>query len=144
MSVLATIEPAELQVEPGSEATLVVRVRNRGSIVDRFDVTVVGPTSKWATVDQPSLRLFPDKEGEARVTFRPPRAPTPAADTYPFGISVRAASDADATAVEEGRVSVAPFVQLTTEIVPQTSRGSRSGSHEVTVHNVGNAVAEIT
>ncbi len=144
MSVLATIEPAELQVEPGSEATLVVRVRNRGSIVDRFDVTVVGPTSKWATVDQPSLRLFPDKEGEARVTFRPPRAPTPAADTYPFGISVRAASDADATAVEEGRVSVAPFVQLTTEIVPQTSRGSRSGSHDLTVHNIGNAVAEVS
>lgn len=144
MSVLATIEPTELQVEPGGEASLVVRVRNRGTIVDRYDILVVGPTAPWASVDQPSLRLFPDKEGAARITFRPPRAPNPAADTYPFGISVRAASDTNASTVEEGRISVAPFVQLTTEIVPQTSRGSRSGSHEVTVRNVGNSVAEVS
>jgi len=144
MSVLATIEPTELSVDPGAEASLLVRVRNRGTIVDRFDIAVVGPTAAWATVDQPSLRLFPDKEGEARVWFRPPRAADPAADTYPCGISVRAASDANASTVEEGRVTVAPFVQLTTQIVPQTSRGSRVGSHDVTVHNVGNAVAEVS
>lgn len=144
MSVLATIEPTDLTVDPGAETSLVVRVRNRGTIVDRFDVAVVGPTAPWATVDTPSLRLFPDKEGEARVTFRPPRAPDPAADVYPFGIAVRAASDATASTVEEGRIVVSPFIQLATEIVPQTSRGSRSGSHDVTVHNVGNTVAEIS
>jgi hypothetical protein len=144
MSVLASIEPTDLAVEPGAEASLLVKVRNRGSIVDRFDIAVVGPTSAWATVDPTSLRLFPDKEGEARVTFRPPRAPDPAADTYPFGVSVRAASDVSASTVEEGHVAVAPFVQLATEIVPQTSRGSRSGSHDVNVKNVGNAVAEVS
>lgn len=144
MSVLATIEPTNLQVEAGAAAQLVVRVRNRGTIVDQFDITVVGPTASWATVDPPSLRLFPDKEGEARVTFSPPRAPNPAADTYPFGVAVRAASDASASTVEEGRIAVAPFVQLASEIVPQTSRGSRSGTHEVTIQNVGNSVAEVT
>ena len=144
MSVLATIEPANLQVEAGAEASLVVRVRNRGSIVDQFDIAVVGPTSPWAVVDPPSLRLFPDKEGEARVTFRPPRAPDPAADTYPFGIAVRAASDASASTVEEGRIVVAPFVQLASEIVPQTSRGSRSAAHDLTIQNVGNSVAEVS
>jgi hypothetical protein len=144
MSVLATIEPAELQVDAGSETSLVVRVRNRGTIVDQFDIKVVGPTGRWATVDPSSLRLFPDKEGEARITFRPPRAPDPMADVYPFGIAVRAASDASASTVEEGHVAVAPFVQLTSEVVPQTSRGVFGGSHDVTVHNVGNAVAEVT
>lgn len=144
MSVLATIEPANLQVDAGAEASLVVRVRNRGSIVDQFDIQVVGPTASWAAVDPPSLRLFPDKEGEARVTFRPPRAPDPAADTYPFGVSVRAASDASASTVEEGRIVVAPFVQLASEIVPQTSRGSRSAAHDLTIQNVGNSVAEVS
>lgn len=144
MSVLATIDPANLQVEAGAATSLVVRVRNRGTIVDQFDIAVVGPTAPWATVDPPSLRLFPDKEGEARVTFSPPRAPDPAADTYPFGIAVRAASDASASTVEEGRIVVAPFVQLASEIVPQTSRGSRSGSHDVTIQNVGNSVAEVS
>lgn len=144
MSVLATIEPSSLQVEAGASTQLVVRVRNRGTIVDQFDITVVGPTAGWATVDPGSLRLFPDKEGEARVTFAPPRAPDPASDTYPFGIAVRAASDASASTVEEGHIAVAPFVQLASEIVPQTSRGSRSGSHDVTIKNVGNAVAEVS
>ncbi|MBI2782326.1 MAG: hypothetical protein HYX55_11105 [Chloroflexi bacterium] len=144
MSVLATIDPANLQVEAGAATSLVVRVRNRGTIVDQFDITVVGPTAPWATVDPPSLRLFPDKEGEARVTFAPHRAPDPAADTYPFGIAVRAASDASASTVEEGHIVVAPFVQLASEIVPQTSRGSRSGSHDVTIQNVGNSVAEVS
>lgn len=144
MSVLATIEPVDLKVDAGAETSLLVRVRNRGTIVDRFDIAVVGPTAPWATVDPPNLRLFPDKEGEARVTFRPPRAPNPAADTYPFGVAVRAASDAAASTVEEGRIVVAPFIQLTSEIVPQTSRGSRSGSHDLTVHNVGNTVAEVS
>lgn len=144
MSVLATIEPANLQVEAGAATSLVVRVRNRGSIVDQFDITVVGPTATWATVDPPSLRLFPDKEGEARVTFAPPRAPDPAADTYPFGIAVRAAADTSASTVEEGRIVVAPFVQLASEIVPQTSRGSRSASHDITIQNIGNSVAEVS
>ncbi len=144
MSVLASIEPANLQVDAGGEASLVVRVRNRGTIVDQFDIAVVGPTATWAVVDPPSLRLFPDKEGEARVTFRPPRAPDPVADTYPFGVAVRAASDASASTVEEGHVVVAPFVQLASEIVPQTSRGSRSATHDLTVKNIGNAVAEVS
>jgi hypothetical protein len=143
MAVLASIEPAELQVEPGAEASLVVRVRNRGTIVDRFDVAVVGPMAPWASVDPPALRLFPDQESEARVAFRPPRASTPGADTYPFGIAVRAASDPADSVVEEGRISVAPFVELAAEIVPQTSRGSRSGSHDINVLNRGNAVAEV-
>ena len=144
MSVLATIEPTDLKVDPGAETSLLVRVRNRGTIVDRFDIAVVGPTAPWASVDPPNLRLFPDKEGEARVTFRPPRAPDPAADVYPFGVAVRAASDAASSTVEEGRIVVAPFIQLTSDVVPQTSRGSRSGSHDLTVKNVGNTVAEVT
>jgi hypothetical protein len=144
MSVLATIEPNNLNVDAGSETSLVVRVRNRGSIVDQFDIHIVGPTAGWAVVDPPSLRLFPDKEGEARVTFRPPRAPEPSADTYPFGVAVRAAADPTAATVEEGHIVVAPFVQLASTIVPQTSRGSMSGTHDLTVRNVGNAVAEVT
>ena len=144
MSVLATIEPSNLRVDAGTEATLVVRVRNRGSIVDQFDIHVVGPTAGWAVVDPPSLRLFPDKEGEARVTFRPPRAPEPNADTYPFGVAVRAAADPTAATVEEGHIVVTPFVQLASSIAPQTSRGSMSGTHDLTVKNIGNAVAEVT
>lgn len=144
MSLIASIEPATLQVEPGAEAVVVVRVRNRGTIVERFEIGVVGPAAAWAHAEPDALRLFPDVEGTAQIVFRPPRAASPLADTYPFGISIRPAADPDSSTVEEGRVTVAPFVQLVTEVVPQTSRGSRSGRHMVTIKNQGNSVAEIT
>ena len=144
MSLIASIDPATLQVEPGGEAVVVVRVRNRGTIVERFEIGVVGPAAAWAHAEPDALRLFPDVEGTAQVVFRPPRAASPLADTYPFGVSIRPAADPDSSTVEEGRVTVAPFVELMTEIVPQTSRGSRSGRHTVTIKNQGNSVAEIT
>ena len=62
MSVLATIEPAELQVDAGNETSLVVRVRNRGTIVDQFDIKVVGPTGHWASVD-PTLPAPVSRQG---------------------------------------------------------------------------------
>lgn len=143
MSLIASIDPVTLQVEPGGEAIVVVRVRNRGTIVERFEIGVVGPAAAWAHAEPDALRLFPDVEGTAQVIFHPPKAASPHADTYPFGISIRPAADPDSSTVEEGRVTVAPFVELFTEIVPQTSRGSRSGRHTVTIRNEGNSVAEI-
>jgi hypothetical protein len=143
MSLIASIDPATLQVEPGGQSVVVVRVRNRGTIVERFEIGVVGPAAAWAHAEPDALRLFPDVEGTAQVIFHPPKAASPHADTYPFGISIRPAADPDSSTVEEGRVTVAPFVELSTEIVPQTSRGSRSGRHTVTIKNQGNAVAEI-
>jgi hypothetical protein len=143
MSLIASIDPATLQVEPGGQSIVVVRVRNRGTIVERFEIGVVGPAAAWAHAEPDALRLFPDVEGTAQVIFHPPKAASPHADTYPFGISIRPAADPDSSTVEEGRVTVAPFVELLTEIVPQTSRGSRSGRHTVTIKNEGNAVAEI-
>lgn len=144
MSLIASIEPVALQVKPGGEAVVVVRVRNRGTIVERFEIGVVGPAAAWARAEPDALRLFPDEEGTAQVTFRPPRAASPVADTYPFGISIRPAADPDSSTVEEGRVTVEPFVELETGIVPQTSRGARSGNHTVAIKNLGNSVAEIT
>lgn len=144
MSLIASIDPVTLQVEAGGQAVVVVRVRNRGTIVERFEIGVVGPAAAWAHAEPDALRLFPDVEGTAQVIFHPPKAASPQADTYPFGISIRPAADPDSSTVEEGRVTVAPFVELLTEVVPQTSRGSRSGRHTVTIKNQGNSVAEIT
>lgn len=143
MSAIATLSHTELTVDPGAQAAATIRVRNAGSTVDRFDVDVVGVTAGWARVDPPSLSLFPGVEGSATITFLPPRASTPRAGVYPFGIRVRPAADAGGSTVEEGRVTVSPFTATVAEIAPQTSRGSRRGRHEVTVANRGNAPVEV-
>ena len=143
MSAVASIEPAALSVEPGGRATVVLRVRNGGTIVDRFDVTVVGPLAPWATPEPAFLSLFPGQEGEVRVTFAPPRAAAPPAGTVPFGVRVVPAANQRGAVVEEGRITLAPFVAVDASVVPQTSRGSRAGRHEVTIENRGNAPAQV-
>lgn len=143
MTVLATLAPTNLTVEAGAQASVTVRVRNGGSIVDRFEITVVGPLAAFAHPEPAALSLFPGQEGEARVTFVPPRAPTPNAGTYPYGVRVRAAADPGGATVEEGRITVAAYNDPSAEIVPVTSRGSKSGKHEVVVANQGNAPLDV-
>jgi hypothetical protein len=139
VGVVASLVPTTVTVEPGGQAVVLLRLRNTGSIVDRFDVTVVGPTAAWARVDPPSLSLFPGAEGETRVVFAPPRASEPRAGTLPFGLRITPEADPRGGTVEEGRVTVEPFTDVVAQIVPQTSRGSRAGKHEVVVENRGNA-----
>ena len=143
MSAISTLSPAELTVDPGGRAVTTLRVRNTGSIVDRFDVDVVGPTAGWVTVEPASLSLFPGAEGAVVITFAPPRASQPRAGVHPFGVRVRPAANPAGSAVEEGRVTVRPFPDVAAEIVPQTSRGSRTGRHEVLVDNRGNAPVDV-
>ena len=142
MSAIATLAPTDLAVDPGSRASATIRVRNSGSIVDRFDIDVVGVTG-WVQVDPPSLSLFPGAEDKATITFSPPRASTPRAGTQTFGVRVRPAADPRGSTVEEGHVTVTPFSAVGAEIAPQTSRGSRGARHDVTVTNVGNAPVEV-
>ena len=142
MSAIATLEPPQLTVTPGGQATVYVRVRNGGSIVDRLDISVVGPLAEWATAQPPSLSLFPGQEGQSAIVFAPPRGPMPRAGTYPYGVRVAPAADPSGATVEEGRATVEPFVELAAEIVPQTSRSRRIGRHQVIIENYGNASAE--
>ena len=65
MTVIAAIEPAVLTVEPGGTVTATIRVRNQGSVVDQFDLSVLGDAQSWATIEPANLRLFPRTEGEA-------------------------------------------------------------------------------
>ena len=143
MTVIATLEPANVAVEPGAQGAVVVRVRNGGAIVDRFDLAVVGPMAAYARADPPSLSLFPGQEADARIVFSPPRESSPRAGMFPYGVSVRAAADPSGATVEEGRITVGAFSDASAELVPQTSRGSKRGRHEVIVENRGNAPIEV-
>ena len=142
MAVIATLDPAALSVEPGGQASVAVHVRNQGAIVDRFGITVVGPLAQWARAEPQTLSLFPGQDGDALVTFALPRDAFPRAGAYPFGVRVKAEADPAGVAVEEGRVTLGPFTDAAAEIVPATSRGSRTARHEVQIDNRGNAPVE--
>ena len=73
------------------------------------------------------------------VTFTPPRAHgTPAGDVA-FGVRVFSREDPAGSTVEEGVITIAPFSEIGSEIVPRTcARPARKARYEVAVDNRGN------
>lgn len=138
MGATVTLGAPAVAVDPGGEASLDIRVRNTGSVVDEFSFDVVGDATAWTTIEPPTLSLFPGAEGAARVVFRPPRASTTPAGPVPFGVRVRSHEDPTGSAVEEGVVDVGSFQDPFAELVPRTSRGSRGANHDLAVDNRGN------
>ncbi len=139
MGASVTLVTPAVAVEPGQEVAVEVTVRNTGTVVDEFALDVLGDAAGWASAEPPTLSLFPGAEGTAKVVFRPPRAASTPAGTVPFGLRARSREDPAGSAVEEGSVEVGAFSEPFAELVPRTSRGSRSGSHDLAVDNRGNA-----
>ena len=138
MGALLDLEPRAAAATPGDRATVKLRVRNTGGVVDQFDLAVLGDSQAWATVDPPTLSLFPGAEGSATVTFSPPRSAQVPAGQLPFAIRAQSKEDPAGSVVEEGTIDVAPFNDVFVEIVPRTSRGSRGATHDLAVDNRGN------
>jgi len=133
-----TLVTPAVAVEPGQSVSITVKIRNTGSVVDEFALDVLGDAAAWAAVEPPTVNLFPGAEAEAKAVFRPPRAASTPAGLVPFGLRARSREDPAGSAVEEGSVTVGGFADPHAELVPRTSRGSGSGSHDVAVDNRGN------
>ena len=138
MGVSASLSPRALETEAGGEVRCQVRVRNTGSVVDQFVVDVVGAAGPWSSVEPESLNLLPGDEGVATVVIKPPRAASTPAGEVAFGVRVFSKEDPSGSTVEEGTLTIAPFSELTAEVVPHSGRGRRSARYEVAVDNRGN------
>jgi hypothetical protein len=138
MGVAASLVQTDVRVAPGGEVVCPIQVRNTGSVVDQFTVTVLGPAANWAVLEPPVLNLFPGDTGQVLVRFQPPRSPQILAGNVPFGVRLASQEDPEHSWVEEGTVEVEPFVDLHTELLPITSRGRRKGKHRLEVENLGN------
>lgn len=139
MGASLTLVTPSVTVEPGAEGVIEVRLRNTGAVVDEFTLDVLGDSAAWASVDPPTLSLFPDAEGTAKITFRPPRQATTPAGHVVFGLRALSREDPAGSVVEEGSVEVGAFVEPSAELVPRSSRGSGGATHEIAVDNRGNA-----
>ncbi len=138
MGAFVELEPRNVAATPGTPAVVAVRLRNSGTVVDQFTLDVVGDAAAWATVDPPTVSLFPGAEGATTLTFTAPRSPAVRAGRVPFGLRVQSKEDPAGSTVEEGSVEVAPFTDVTAELVPRTSRGSTGATHDLAVDNRGN------
>lgn len=144
MGAVVEIEPRTVPVTPGGQAIALVRIRNSGTVVDQVSLEILGDAHGWSAVDPPTLSLFPGAEGSATITFSPPRSPRVGAGTLPFGLRVDSKEDPAGSVVDEGALDIAPFTDVSAEIVPRSSRGSLGATHDVAVDNRGNVALNAT
>jgi hypothetical protein len=138
MTTLARLEAPALDVAPGGEAETLLTIRNTGDIVEAYHFEVLGDAGRWTTVEPPAVSVFPGTEEQARVVFRPPRAPWVAPGETPFAVRVIPTERPEGVVVPEGAVQVLPYSETTAEILPRTSRGRRNAKHEIAIDNRGN------
>jgi hypothetical protein len=143
MGATASLDTDTVAVEPGSQVSCELKLRNTGTVVDQFTFTLRGNAAAWATVQPPTLSLFPDAEGTARITFQPLRTAEVQAGPVPFAVRVASREDPRGTAVVEGVVEVLPFAETTAELSPRTSHGRQMGRHNLAFDNRGNQAAVV-
>lgn len=139
MSLTASLDASSVTAEPGGETVVPLQILNSGSTVEEYRFEVVGACAPWVVVEPSALSLYPGASGTVALRFSPPRDPSVPAGETPFGIRVTPTSDQGATTVPEGRVTVAPFTEVTSELVPRSSHGALRGRHQLAVDNRGNA-----
>ena len=139
MSASASISATRLEIVPGGRGSLLVTVRNTGSVVDEFTLTVLGAAAAWATVTPSVIPLFPGAEGTAEINFAVPLDSRVATGDIDVAVKVTSKEDPDGSTVEEAVLAIGSFDDVYAELVPRTSHGSRSGHTELAIDNRGNA-----
>jgi len=134
----ARLSTSVVDVDPGGRASLVLTVRNTGTVVDEFSFELLGAACAWTTFEVASVSLFPQADQAVQVTFAPPRAADTASGAIAFAIRVRSREDAEGSAVEEGTVNVAPFSEVIAELAPRAARILHRSRLQVLVDNRSN------
>ncbi|WP_405767723.1 hydrolase [Streptomyces sp. NBC_00080] len=138
MSLWTSLEPASVTVDPGSRATVRLRVRNTGDVVDEYRFEPVGPTAPWTTVEPQTLRLYPGTTGTVELTFAPPRTPDATAGPNPYAVRITPTEHPEAVTVPEGNLTITPFTEVRAELVPPTVKGRFRGRPRLAIDNIGN------
>ncbi|MFU8850486.1 hypothetical protein ACNAW0_05825 [Micromonospora sp. SL1-18] len=144
MTIDANLDTDLVEVSPGGEASCRLEVRNGGPIVESYVIEMLGEPAGWASVEPPTVSVYPGSAESVAVRFHPPRSARVVAGERPFAVRVTPTETPDAQVVPEGTVRVLPFAEIAPEILPRTSRGRWGGRHELSVANRGNVPLGLT
>ena len=144
MGAIANLGSRSVVVAPGAQAGAEIRVRNNGTVVDQFSISVLGDAGAWSAAQPPVVSLFPGAEQVVRIEFRPPRSPDVPAGPMAFGVRVLSQEDPAGSVVEEGVLQIGAFSDTTAELAPRTSRGRTGATHDLAIDNRGNTQLNAT
>jgi hypothetical protein len=107
-------------------ARIRAKVINKGSIVDRFTLQIMGEAASWTSPDRPDVNLYPETEEYVELVFRPPRSPRVTTGPKGFRLMIASTEDPGVTAVLDGRVHLGAFHVPSAELVPRNIHDKRA------------------
>ncbi len=137
-----------VDVEPGSQVTILGLIRNQSELVDNFDLSVHGLPAGWWTVTPSTVYLVPygtsgTYEQQIEIHLHPPRSPEAWARAWPFEVVAASRARGGVAAAAAARVVLRPFFELATELHPARQSGRLKARYALTVRNRANARAEV-
>lgn len=136
----AVIADEHVAVEPGQYAQTNMTVRNTGSEIAEYNVSMVPDSvpGPWMEAVPATFRLMPGREQQVLLRFQPPLDSSTDAGTFPYGvIIVPDEVEHQAQVVVEGDVSVGAIHALEVGVRPRISKGRWRGKHVMVLHNRG-------
>ncbi|MEU0002454.1 hypothetical protein ABZ069_36705 [Streptomyces microflavus] len=124
---------------PGEESRQSVQILNSGTVVDHFELDVLGEARQWIRVEPAEVNVYPDQTVEVELVFKPPRSAELTAGPATFGLRVMSHEDIEGSVVEEVTVTVGSFTEFGVKLVPTTKRSRAAGRFSAVVDNRGNA-----
>jgi len=137
-----TLSSAKLETAAGESVETSLTIRNLSLIVDRYHITVEGLDPTWWTLSIPAFSLFPRDQGETKLTIHPPRDTEAKAGSYSFRVKATSEANPDEVTIVEALLLLHGFVVYEIEMSPTKITG-RSGTYNITAHNLGNTDAVI-
>jgi hypothetical protein len=139
-----TLENSHVSVQPGGQAQVVVKISSNSTIVEGFDLTILGAEpDRWGEVLPPKVDIYPGEEATAVIVFTPPAGTAAPSGTFAFGLMARSTEDPNSSAVAEGQIELAQVFGLQAKIIPVTSSGRWRGRHVIQLSNWGNSPARL-
>ena len=138
------LETSRLSVDPGGQVRTVVTVKNPGTIVEGYRLSVLGDgPSGWSQVIPEELQVYPGQDASAVVVFSPPGGMATGSGAVPFAVRAVSVVDASTSAVIEGDLDVGQVFGLQARITPATSSGRWRGRHLIEFNNWGNSATRL-
>ncbi|MCW3099055.1 MAG: hypothetical protein JWL77_4673 [Chthonomonadaceae bacterium] len=139
--ILVSLSVADIVIEPGSTAQLVVSMTNRQDEPDRLSIEVEGIDVEWYAIPVPAVNVAPGATVTERILFKVARNSANRAGAYPFLVRVQAQETGE-VGVAQAALIVKPFSFLEVELDPKRAVATffhPLNDFDVTVSNQGNA-----
>ncbi len=139
--ILVSLSSADIVIEPGSTAQLIVSMTNRQDEPDRLSIEVEGIDVEWYAIPVPAVNVAPGATVTERILFKVARNSANRAGSYPFLVRVQAQETGE-VGVAQAALAVKPFSFLEVELDPKRAVATffrPLNDFDVAVSNQGNA-----